>query len=91
MLILAVGIAEPSTAPRAANRGRVVARLVVRRHRLTEVLQVRAFYFFSFHQEAFNRVAFVIFLDNEITKRDARCFAKLLAHLLSLPAAFRAA
>ena len=86
-----VGIAEPSTAPRATNCGRVVARLVVRRHGLTKALQVCAFWFFIFHQETSDRVALVIFLDIEITKATLISLVRLLAPLPTLPAAFRAA
>ncbi len=38
LLILGVGIAEPSSARHAVHNGRMIARLIVRRHALTHVL-----------------------------------------------------
>ena len=49
LLIVGVDIAEPPTAPRARNCGRMMAWLVVRRHRLTEMVRDRAIWFFIFH------------------------------------------
>jgi len=42
LLIFGVGITEPPTASRTANRGGMRAWLVVTRYALTEMLQVRA-------------------------------------------------
>jgi len=49
-LVLGVGIAEPPPARRAVHRRRIIARLIVRRHALTQTLQVRAFRFLFFHR-----------------------------------------
>jgi hypothetical protein len=49
LFILNVRLAEPPTAPRTTNRRRMMAWLMVRRHGLTKVLQICAFYFFAFH------------------------------------------
>jgi hypothetical protein len=49
-LIFGVGIAEPPPAGRAVHRRRITARLIVRRHALTQALQVRAFRFLFFHR-----------------------------------------
>jgi hypothetical protein len=47
--ILNVRIAEPATAPCTTNRRRMMAWLIVRRHGLTKVLQICAFWAFAFH------------------------------------------
>jgi len=54
-VILGVGMAEPPTASRTANRGGMRAWLVVTRYGLTEMLQVRACWFVLSHQHASDR------------------------------------
>jgi hypothetical protein len=49
LLILGVGIAEPPPARRAVHRRRIIARLIVGRHALTQALEVRALRFFYIH------------------------------------------
>ena len=49
LLILGVGIAEPPPASRAVHRRRIIARLIVGRHALTQALEVRALRFFYVH------------------------------------------
>jgi hypothetical protein len=48
-LILGVGIAEPPPARCAVHSRRITARLIVRRHALTQALRVRALCFLFFH------------------------------------------
>src|SRR5215469_2469075 len=55
LFILNVRIAEPPTASRTANRGGMRAWLVVTRHGLTEMLQVRARWFILPHQHVSDR------------------------------------
>ena len=50
LLILGVGIAEPPLARRAGHHRRIIARLIVRRHALTQALQARSLCFFFFHR-----------------------------------------
>ena len=52
LLILGVGIAEPPPARRAVHSRRMIARLIVRRHALTQALQFRPLRFFFFHRHA---------------------------------------
>ena len=49
LFILNMRIAEPATAPRTTNRRRMMAWLIARRHGLTKVLQICAFWAFAFH------------------------------------------
>src|ERR1700674_1622779 len=51
LFILSVGIAEPPPAGHAVHSRRIIARLIVRRHALTQALQDRVVPFFFFHRD----------------------------------------
>lgn len=50
LLIFGVDVAEPAAARHTVHRRRIIARLIVRRHALTQALRVRALRFFFIHR-----------------------------------------